>query len=275
MNVPWWQGVPAAQARLSCEGRAHRLRWAAGELLAPDHPDLDGEQILSALAGQSCACLDVLDAWAAHTDDLRVLVVASRGPADPVLVRREDSAHVAPPMIGRGAAGMRRRRAAVTAVLHGGGSSEAGDALATLLALGGPIQARLTATVAATWRERLREGAAPEDAAAAQKGRPALHAALYGRVVAALRAWTGEPDLRVTLTMIPEPGQPALARDGDGVAAELPFGWINDVWARGLGTCWDRFCLAARPAGEGWALSAVGRDLGPPGQVTISVLPPG
>ena len=132
------------------------------------------------------------------------------------------------------------------------------------------MQARLTATVAAAWRERLRDGAAPADAAAAQAARPALHAALYGRVVATLRGWTGQPDLKVTLTMIGEAAPPALARDGDGVAAELPFGWISDVWARGLGTCWDRFCLAAAPAGDGWEVSAVGPELGAPEPITLS-----
>jgi hypothetical protein len=89
-------------------------------------------------------------------------------------------------------------------------------------------------------------------------------------VVATLRAWTGRPDLRVALTMIGESAQPALVRDGDGIAVELPFGWISDVWARGLGTCWDRFGLAAAPAGDGWELSAVPPDLGPPAPITIS-----
>jgi hypothetical protein len=81
---------------------------------------------------------------------------------------------------------MQRRRAAVSAVMGGGAaaSGEPRDALATLLSLGGPMQARLTATVAAAWRDRLRDGAAPADAAAAEAARPALHAALYGRVVA-------------------------------------------------------------------------------------------
>jgi hypothetical protein len=163
----------------------------------------------------------------------------------------------------------------MSAVAYRGRSRAPGGALATLLGLGGPMQARLTATVAAAWRERLRDGAAPADAAAGAAARPALHAALYGRVVAALRAWTGQPDLRVTLTMIPEADRPVLARDGDGVTAELPFGWISDVWARGLSTCWDRFCLAAAPAGDGWVLSTVGPDLGPPAPVTISAPPPG
>jgi hypothetical protein len=137
------------------------------------------------------------------------------------------------------------------------------------------MQARLTATVAAAWRERLRDGAGPADAAAADQARPALYAALYGRVLATLRAWTGRPDLQVALTMIGESARPALARDGDGIAVELPFGWISDVWARGLGTCWDRFGLAAAPAGEGWALSTVGPDLGPPAPITISGPPSG
>jgi hypothetical protein len=271
MSVPWWRGIPPATARVSCDGREHQLRWSAGELLALGHPDLEGEQILGALAGQRGACLEVLDAWAGHADDLRVLVVASRGAADPVRVRPEDAAaHVAPPVMGRGAAVMARRRAAVTAVLSGARPGERRDTLATLLSLGGPMQARLTATVAAAWRERLRDGAAPADAAAAQAARPALHAALYGRVVATLRGWTGQPDLNVTLTMIGEAAPPTLARDGDGVAAELPFGWISDVWARGLGTCWDRFCLAARPAGAGWEVSAVGPELGAPEPIMLS-----
>jgi hypothetical protein len=268
--MPWWRGIPPAVARVSCDGREHRLRWAEGKLLAPDHPDLEGEQILGVLGGQSYACLDALDAWAGHADDLRFLVVASRGTADPVRVRPEDAASVAPSVMGRGPAVMARRRAAVTAVMSGGWSTRRDDTLATLLSLGGPMQARLTATVVAAWQERVRDGAAPADAAAAEAARPALHAALYGRVAATLRAWTGQPDLKVTLTVIPESAQPALARDGDGVAAELPLGWINDVWARGLGTCWDRFCLAAGPAGDGWELSTVGPDLGAPEPTMIS-----
>jgi hypothetical protein len=294
MSVPWWRGIPPAVARVSCGGHQHELRWEAGELLAPAHPDLEGEQILGALAGQRGGCLEILDAWAGHADDLRVLVLASRGPSDPVAVRPGAPGPAGwAGTTGRAAvARMQRRRRAVAAVLGGGGpaSRPPEDALLTLLSLGGPMQARLTATVAAAWRERLRDGpgppgggpagagparSAPADTApgevpAADAARPALHAALYGRVVATLRAWTGQPELRVTLTMIGEAGAPALTRDGDGIAAQLPFGWINDVWARGLGTCWDRFCLAAAPAGDGWKLSAVGPGLGPPSPVTIT-----
>jgi hypothetical protein len=288
MSTPWWRGVPPAVAPVSCGGREHQLRWAAGELQAPGHPDLESEKILRALAGESYACLDVLEAWEVHSDDLRVLVLASRGPTDPVAVRLDEPGSTGWTVrAGRTTvARMQRRRAAVTAVLGGGGpaSREREDPLAVLLSLGGPMQTRLTATVAAAWRERLRDGAAavpadaalpadvavPAGAAAIEAARPALHAALYGRVMATLRAWTGRPDLRVALTMIGESDRPALAPDGDGLAVELPFGWISDVWARGLGTCWDRFALAAAPAGDGWEVSAVAPDLGPPAQITIT-----
>ena len=149
--------MPPAVARVSCDGQEHELRWAAGELRAPGHPDLESEQILSALAGQRLSCLDVLDAWAVHAEDLRVLVLASRGPADPVAVRLDEPGPRAGPAGPAGAATMQRRRAAVTAVLGGGARGVRGtqDALATLLSLGGPMQARLTATVAAAWQERL------------------------------------------------------------------------------------------------------------------------
>jgi hypothetical protein len=310
MSVPWWRGMPPALAQVTCAGREHQVRWADGELRVPGHPDLESEKVLRALAGEDYACLDVLEAWEVHADDLRVLVLASRGPADPVPVRLDEPGPTAwAGGTGRTAAArMQRRRSAVTAVLGGAApaSRERADPLVTLLSLGGPMQTRLTATVAAAWRERLRDGAATAGSAAApvdapgpvdapvlanetvladgtalagavaiEAARPALHAALYGRVVATLRAWTGRPDLQVALTMIGELDRPALAPDGDGIAVELPFGWISDVWARGLGTCWDRFILAAAPAGDGWALSAVAPDLGPAAQITITAPSPG
>ena len=60
----------------------HQLRWAEGRLIAMDHPDVDRERALVALGGAGVPCLDLLDAWNAHTDDLDLLVLASRGPSD-------------------------------------------------------------------------------------------------------------------------------------------------------------------------------------------------
>ncbi len=62
-----------------------------------------------------------------------------------------------------------------------------------LLSLGPAVQARLVATAAAAWARQLRS---PGDRT--RGAGPALHAALYGRVTAALRAWTGRPTLTST-----------------------------------------------------------------------------
>jgi hypothetical protein len=303
---PWWAGLAAAETRLDCGGQPHRLRWSAGQLTTPDHTeDLEGEQILSALGGQSYPCLDVLDLWAGHAADLRVLILASRGPADPL-------ATGTPPQPGRtgytarGFAGRRGRPAGSFAMLTHGQPDDPDDGLPRLIGLGGLLPDRLAATVIATWAGRLRgpagdgpappgtsavrtsgAGAAAAGAAAGAAGahavtadelaaaRPALHAALYGRAVTALRSWTGRRELAVALTMIPEDQPPRLARDGDGIAAELPFGWLADVWSRGLATCWGRFCLTAvpDPSGDGWLLSTVGPELDSPRPVTLSAPP--
>jgi hypothetical protein len=278
---PWWAGLSAAEIGLDCGGQPHRLRWAAGELRALDHTDLEGEQILSVLAGQGFPCLDVLDLWARYAADLRVLIMASRGPADPLAtwtpLRSGWTVHRGP----------RSSRARAFAGTSGGGfrvrsqpraaAGEPDDGLARLIGLGGLLPDRLAATVIAAWAERLRgtAGAAAADAGALAAARAALHAALYGRAVLALRSWTGQRDLPVVLTMIPEDQPPGLARDGDGLAAELPFGWLSDVWARGLATCLGRFCLTAAPApaGDGWLLGSVGPDLGAPHPINLSSPP--
>ena len=295
---PWWAGLAAAETQLDCAGQPHRLRWDAGQLTTPDHTaDLEGEQILSALGGQSYPCLDALDLWAEHAADLRVLILASRGPADPLAPwTPPPSARIR--YTGRGGfTGRSRGQVRTFSMLTHGQPDDPDDGLPGLIGLGGLLPDRLAATVIATWAERLRGpagdsltaprtsadgagasgadvagGAGVDELAAA---RPALHAALYGRAVTALRSWTGRRDLAVALTMIPEDQPPRLARDGDGIAAELPFGWLSDVWARGLATCWGRFCLAAapQPSGDGWLLSTVGPELDSPRPVTLSAPP--
>jgi hypothetical protein len=280
---PWWAGLPAAEARLDCGGRAHRLRWAAGQLTTPDHTgDLEGEQILSALGGQGFPCLDVLESWARHAADPRVLTLASRGPADPLITRPRPPSGWSGPTARRGRPGPPRGRARSFAMLSHGQPDDPDDDLIGLIGLGSLLPDRLAATVMATWAERLRAGADSVDAVRTDElaaARPALHAALYGRAVTALRSWTGQRDLAVALTMIPEDQPPRLARDGDGdgdgggIAAELPFGWLADVWARGLTTCWGRFCLAAAPSGDNWVLSTVGLELDSPRLVTLGSPP--
>ena len=74
--------LPRATTHLECSGERHAIRWAAGELSAPDHGDPEGERALAALGGTSCACLDILSAWARHREDPRLLTAVSRGTGD-------------------------------------------------------------------------------------------------------------------------------------------------------------------------------------------------
>ena len=242
MTGPWWQDIPPVRAEVACDGEPHRLQWAAGALNALDHDDIEGERILVALGGR-CACADILRLWDQHAADVRVLVVTSRGEGDPV----PDPAKEEPMRHRYSRPGARRRE----------------PGLADVLRLGGPLQDRLTATVAAAWRDRLRDGLA-------ERERAALHAALYGRATAALRRWARQPGLAVEVAMIGEDEPPALARGPGGLTAALPFGWIVDVWARGLTTVWGRFCLDAAPREDGWVLATVGPELGPPAPVAVS-----
>jgi hypothetical protein len=283
----WWLGLAPAQATVSCGGHEHRLRWEAGELAALDHGDVENERTLAALGGQRCTCVDLLEAWERHRDDLRVLVLATRGPTDPVVVQEDQSAQVgvgrpqivrAPGAVASRArvrqTGMSRMGRAVarqsgwTAYGPSGRASkqaEAENELFALLSLGGGVPERLVATVAAAWRERLGQ---PDRALA--RAKPQLRAALHGRVFAAMRTWLGASGVESELKMIGESAEPRLISDGGVVRAELPFAWLVEVWAKDLATIWGRFCLSATTEdGRSWRLATVGPDLGPPAVVTL------
>src|ERR1035441_5315947 len=98
----------------------------------------------------------------------------------------------------------------------------------------------LQGPTAPIWTRRLRTGHA-------QLGtvQPQLEAALYGRVLRTLRAWLGEPQLTVELTMIGPEKQRRIVHTADGVEVSLPFSWLSDVWMRGLAVTFGRLCIAA------------------------------
>lgn len=109
--------------------------------------------------------------------------------------------------------------------------------LLRLLALGPEFQMRLSGTVAAAWAQG---GSREGDRAA---GRPALVAALAGRLAPAAQDWLGiDPDLvEVTLHEGPGWGQLTMSGTGAGIGggewrlhAALPVGWLASVWAAGL-----------------------------------------
>jgi hypothetical protein len=285
---PWWLGLAPAQTTVHCAGRQHQIRWDAGQVLALDHEDLEGERALAALGGQRRPCIDLVDAWERHKDDARVLVLATRGPADQLAASDDRYPHLglAQQQVVQSRTLARRRRglgfssmglqAAAISYARSPGSAATGriskaaraeSELIALLALEGGLHDRLVATVAAAWRERLRQ---PDGAGA--RVRPQLQAALHGRVFDTIQRWLGGPALQTQLRMIGEAEQPTLVAEDGVLRAELPFAWLVDVWTKGVATIWGRFCLAAtRQDAQTWRLLAVGPDLGPPASITLQL----
>jgi len=274
MSPPWWLGHSPATARVECGDGEHHLVWNAGQLHAHDHPDLDAERALAALGGRHCACLDILDAWAAHAGDLRVLTLASRGADDPLRWSPRPVPNPAP-------LGRPRARTALSGA--GFGTAVIGTMIATgsggpppmvrppeqdellqLLTLAGALPQRLVAEVAANWAENLAAGDAGDR-------RAELVAALYGRSTRTLRAWLGEPNLNVEVNMV-DPGRARIRRHGDTLHAELPFGWVADVWAKGLAVTLGRLCLETIDATDNRiVLSSIDPDLTDPRPLTLTL----
>ena len=291
---PWWLGLYPAQATVACGEHTHRLRWEAGALQAIDHEDPEAERALAALGGERCTCVDFLDAWARHEADPRVLVLASRGPADPLAAQADWTAQLGglapgatPTMTSRSRMaprqllqppGRRRARAAArgqtsTAAFAAPATgrvplkTHAESELIALLGLGGGLQDRLVSTVAAAWARRFEQ---PD--AALSAARPTLHASMEGRLSAVLRTWIGRIDVNVELNLIEGWQAPALSEHAGAIRAELPFAWMADVWSRDLALVFGRFCLAAwSEDGRAWTLSTVGPDLGLPALVRVEL----
>lgn len=231
-------------------------------LRAVDHDDPEGERVLSALGAERCTCLDVLDAWERHRGDPRVLVLACRGPADQFEEQPDGRSR-------RGYARVQFIGSRPAPAPQISDAARAENDLTTLLRLGGGLQDRLVATVAAAWQERLGQ---PDDSLA--RVRPQLHAALHGRALATIRTWLGASGVELQLRMIDEAEQPQLVREHGMVRAELPFGWLAEVWAKGIATIWGRFCIAAStPDGQSWTLLTVGPDFGAPAPITVQLAP--
>jgi hypothetical protein len=235
----WWASIPPAEVTVPCGGDTHTVRWEAGELIAVDHSDPEGDVTL---AGESVPCLELLRTWSRRADDPHVLTLASRGPTDPLDIDID---------------GLRFD--------DGAARHQTEEQTLRLLAAGGRLPDRLQATTAAIWTRRLRTGHAQLETA-----RPQLEAALYGRVLRTLRAWLGEPQLTVELTMIGPEEQRRIVHTADGVEVSLPFSWLSDVWMRGLAVTFGRLCIAADTTdGSSWTLDTLGPDLTDLTQLTI------
>ncbi|HEX4062522.1 MAG TPA: hypothetical protein VHY58_16015 [Streptosporangiaceae bacterium] len=265
----WWRALPPAQAEIPCGLGRHQVRWAGGRLVLPAHPDAEAELVLAALGGERAACTDLAGAWDRHTDDLDVLALGPRSQADQPSLGWDDvelirSTTPAGPLVGPHAAsvsrvyrrsqgrggksphapiafsspailGRRRRGAPGTTGGPGFQVREEDEGargrrieLLTLFALGPAFRLCLAAEVVMAWAGGDRAG----DLAA---NRPALVAALTGRLAPAVAAWLGvEPD-GVTASLYTGAGWGRMEVAGDGaVVASLPLDWLARVWACGL-----------------------------------------
>lgn len=290
-SPPWWALLPPAQTAVSCGDQTDQVRWSEGRLTALDHPDAEGERVLAALGGDRSECTDLVEAWGAHGDDLDVLAIGPRSAADKLTLEPDEIARWASGGGWRSTAGVSavayaRLRPATTlpGLLRGlmphratpppvssffSGSHIAGSGsayvirgaqrpgnperdaerrarLLSVLALGSEFQFRLSATVAAAWAEG---GSRAGDAASA---RPALVAALAGRVAPAAAAWLGiDPDL---VDAVPHegPGWGRLQQRGAGgerrLSVALPLGWLASVWAAGLAVAAGHLIVAVTEA---------------------------
>ena len=125
-------------------------------------------------------------------------------------------------------------------------ASERRTELFSLLALGPQFQLRLSAAVAAAWADG-GDRVADRDAA-----RPALVAALAGRLAPAAQAWLGVDPSRVDVSLHEGAGWGRLAVSGTGrdrgLSAALPAGWLASVWAAGLAVTAGHLVVAVTAA---------------------------
>ena len=246
MRPPWWAALPPAEARVRCGTGEHVLRWADGRLTAPGHPDAEGELVLAALGGEKAECVAMLEAWGSHADDLDVLVLGPRSPADELAVTPElvdelraasgPAARSVPmrpgPLRGGARPGARALRGMPMRRLPP--EQERARArrveLLSLFALGRDFQVRLSAQVAAAWTGGVPAGPVRDR----QNAQPALVAALAGRLAPAAGAWLGIGPDEVRASLDEGPGWGSVEREESGLRAALPLSWLARVWAPGF-----------------------------------------
>jgi hypothetical protein len=245
-----------------CGEGTHTLRWAAGTVQLPSHPDAEAELVLAALGGEKPGCVRLAEIWGRHTEDLSVLAIWPRGGDDQVTVGWDsvpDPQQARQPgwtTLGAGrvphAAGqLPPGRASMQAEMERTAQRTA-DML-SLLALGPGFQLRLSGHVAA---------------AHAATPKPAQEAALSGRLALVAEKWIGiDPD-QVKASLHTGDGWGTAGMSGRGEERELTFtlpaSWLASVWACGLALVGRR--LAVEVTRPGWpeaqvlALPAPGAD---------------
>jgi hypothetical protein len=261
-NGAWFGCLPRCEAYLPCGQGRHIIRWEAGELHLLSHPDPEGELVLAALGGEKSRCVEVAQAWGRHAEDLSMLAIGPRGPADEIAVSWDDVDAVAQPSQRSGQAGYpppsgsygRRPRRMSQAMARARNPQAMQDReraerrmndLLSLLALGYGFQVRLIGQVA--------EAHAARPAEAMEKVRPPLVAAITARLAPLAEEWLGlDPD-QVVVTLHRGPGWGSAELTGRGgqrrLRVSLPAGWLARVWAPGLALTGRHLVVAVARAG--------------------------
>jgi hypothetical protein len=275
-NGPWFDCLPSCETQVPCGTGRHTVRWEAGSLVLPSHADVESELVLAALGGEKARCVEAAQAWERHADDLSVLAIGPRGPADQIAVDWDDvlaaaqggstvagplgaartkpmrpasqpgSASQPGPSLPRG--GTRQRRVPEERLA----AQRRRDDLLSLLALGYGFQVRLMGQVAATHAAQLAAGGG-------ERVRPALVAAITGRLAPVAEEWLGiDPD-QVVVGLHSGPGWGSAELTGRGadrrLRVSLPAGWLASVWACGLARI-GRHLIVAVPE-PGWPTARV------------------
>jgi hypothetical protein len=246
-NGAWFTCLPSFQTQVPCGTGRHTVRWEAGSLELPSHPDAEGELVLAALGGDKARCVEVAQAWARHADDLSVLAIGPRGPADQIAVDWDDVLAAEQAGSAIGSPGPARRVPTRLASQPGPTLARAGarqrqmqeeqlkaqrrrNDVLSLLALGYGFQVRLIGQVAAAHAAR----GGGEQAGSG----PALVAAITGRLAPVAEEWLGiDPDqVVVGLHSGRSWGSSELTGYGADrrLRVSLPAGWLARVWACGL-----------------------------------------
>jgi hypothetical protein len=259
-NEPWFTCLPSCETEVPCGSGRHTVRWEAGSLRLPSHPDAEGELVLAALGGEKARCIELAGSWGRHTDDLSVLAIGPRGPADEIAVGWEEVAAAAqagqgpshqggPPQPGpmrlasRPGPTMARVAARQQQVQEEmlAAQRRRNDIL-SLLALGYGFQVRLIGQVAAA-----------HETQPGERVRPALVAAIAGRLAPVAEAWLGiDPD-QVEVSLHHGPGWGSAELTGRGqdrrLRVSLPAGWLASVWACGLARVGRHLVVAVEQPG--------------------------
>jgi hypothetical protein len=261
LNEPWYSCLPSCETRVPCGQGRHIVRWDAGQLRLPEHPDAEAELVLAALGGEKAGCVVLAETWGRYTSDLSVLGVGPRGPADKIVVGWEDVEAAGQAAQHGGAAGFAslQRRPGRPGSPPGapvGPSTrprliqqemeralKRRNDLLSLLALGYGFSVRLAGQVAAVHADSA-------DASAW----PALVAAMTARLALVAEQWLGidpEQVAKASLHDGPGWGRTELTGRGGGrrLLVSLPSSWLARVWACGLALTAGHLVVAVDRAG--------------------------